>query len=124
MTIKALVGYDLMPGITPEEYDRWLWEVHVPDILANPYIDKIVFNTVVEPVRTTSGGAAPVEQAVKLYRVAEMHYRDWEHHRKYREWFDQHPIPEERGPKGRSDFKFYLVCTVEEATRGSSPSVV
>ncbi|MFN8535453.1 MAG: hypothetical protein U0556_18105 [Dehalococcoidia bacterium] len=117
MTVKALVGYDIMPGVTPEEYDRWLWEIHVPDILSNPYVEKIVFNTVFEPVTTTSGGAATVEQGVKLYRVAEMHYQDLDHYRKYRAWFDEHPIPAERGPAGRSDFKFYLICTVEEATR-------
>jgi hypothetical protein len=117
MTIKALVGYTLMPGMTPETYDRWLWDIHVPDILANPYIDKIVFNTVVEPVTTTSGGAASVGESMPLYRVAEMHYRDMDAYRNYRRWFDEHPIPPERGPQGRTDFKFYLICEVAEATR-------
>ena len=30
MTIKALVGYDVVAGLTREEYDRWVWDVHVP----------------------------------------------------------------------------------------------
>ncbi len=116
--IKTLVGYDIMPGLTPEEYDRWLWDIHVPDILANPYIEKVVFNTVIRPVTTTSGGADQVN-GMTLYRVAEMHYKDMDSYNKYHEWFAEHPIPVERGPKGRSDFKFYLLCTVEEATRES-----
>ena len=33
------------------------------------------------------------------------------------EWFDTNPIPAERGPAGRTDFKFYVLTEVAEATR-------
>jgi hypothetical protein len=115
--IKALVGYTLVEGMTPETYDKWLWEVHVPDLMQNPYIDRIVFNTVIEPVTQTSGNAASVGESLQLYRVAEMHYESMDAYRKYREWFNDHPIPVERGPQGRTDFKFYLICSVEEASK-------
>ncbi|MFT5223858.1 MAG: hypothetical protein ACI867_002185 [Glaciecola sp.] len=117
MSVKALVGYDLMPGITTEDYDQWLWETHVPDLLANPHLDKIVFNTVIERVDQTSGGATPTKQTMSLYRVAELHYADMAAVEAYRAWFEEHPIPAERGPGGRSDFRFYVLCTVQEATR-------
>ncbi|MCS7002086.1 MAG: EthD domain-containing protein, partial [Dehalococcoidia bacterium] len=115
--IKAMVGYTLMPGMTPETYDEWLWSVHVPDLLANPYLDKIVFNTVLEPVAQASGDTAPVGESLPLYRIAELHFASIEAYRQYRAWFADHPIPVERGPQGRTDFKFYLLCAVTEATR-------
>jgi hypothetical protein len=117
MTVKALVGYDVDPGLTREEYDRWLFEIHVPDLLANPYLDRIVLNTVVEQVTSTSGSVTTPTQAVGLYRVAELHFADLERYRHYRKWFDAHPIPPERSPAGRSDFKFYVLCRSEEITR-------
>lgn len=121
MTVKALVGYDVHPGLTREEYDRWLFEVHVPDLLSNPYLERIVFNTVVEEVPTTSGGATPTTQAVRLYRVAELHFADLAAYRRYREWFDARPIPPERGPAGRSAFAFYVLCESEEVSRDAPP---
>jgi hypothetical protein len=118
VTIKLLIGYEVQPGLTREEYDRWLYEVHVPDLLQNPHLDRIVFNTVVEQVRTTSDGVTPATQSMSLYRVAELHFADHEALERYRRWFDDHPIPPERGPGGRSDFRFYVVCEVEEVERG------
>lgn len=120
MTIKALVGYDVAAGLTREEYDRWLWDVHVPDLLANPYLDRIVFNTVVEPVSTTSGTTVPIEQRMSLYRVAELHFADRDALVRYRQWFADHPIPPERSPQGRSDFRFYVICESVEVTREGS----
>lgn len=117
MTVKALVGYDLVAGTTREDYDRWLFDIHVPDLLANPHLEHLVFNTVVEQVATTSGTASAPRQAVTLYRVAELHFADLEAYRRYREWFDDHPIPPERGPAGRSDFRFYVLCEATTVTR-------
>lgn len=117
MTIKALVGYDVEAGLTRAEYDRWLWEVHVPDLLANPHLDRIVFNTVVEEAETTSDGTTPAGQAFSLYRVAELHFADRAALARYRRWFEDNPIPPERGPAGRSAFRFYVVCSVEEVGR-------
>lgn len=115
--IKALVGYTLVPGVTPADYDRWLWDVHVPDLLANPHIEKIVFNTVIKPVSSASGGTMELPASMPLYRIAEMHFRDMAAYEEYRAWFAAHPLPPERGPAGRTDFKFYLLADVAEATR-------
>lgn len=117
MTIKALVGYDVQPGLSRDEYDAWLWEIHVPDLLANPHLDRIVFNTVVEVVPTTSGSTATVGRQMSLFRVAELHFADRSALERYREWFEEHPIPDDRGPAGRSDFRFYVICDVEVVTR-------
>lgn len=121
MTVKCLVGYTIVPGLTPEEYDRWLWDIHVPDLMANPHLDRIVFNTVVRPVSQTSGGTGEVARQLPLYRVAEMHYADMDAYQAYLDWFAAHPLPVDRGPAGRSDFQFYVLCTVEEASREAYP---
>jgi hypothetical protein len=118
--IKALVGYDVVAGLTREEYDRWLWDIHVPDLLANPHLDRIVFNTVIEPVSTASGTTVPIEQRMSLYRVAELYFADEQALAHYRQWFRDHPIPAERSPQGRSDFRFYVICESVEVTRDGS----
>jgi hypothetical protein len=115
--IKAMVGYTLVPGVTPAEYDDWLWKVHTPDLLANPYIDKIVYNTVLRPVESASGDTMRLPPSLPLYRIAEMHFRDLAAYEDYRNWFRDHPIPPGRGPAGRTDFKFYLLTEVAEASR-------
>jgi len=117
MTVKALIGYDVMPGMSHDDYDAWLWDVHVPDLLANPHLERLVFNTVQSSVATTSGGATAVDQRFALYRIAEMHFLDFDQYGRYRKWFEDHPIPPDRGPAGRSDFRFYVLCTVTEVDR-------
>lgn len=116
--IKALIGYTIVEGLTPEEYDRWIREVHTPDLLANPHLDRIVYNTVIRPVETASGDTAAVPPGVPLYRIAELHFRDMAAYEAYRAWFKDHPLPAERGPAGRTDFRFYVLADVVEATRG------
>ncbi len=111
MSVKTILGYEIQPGVTPEDYERWLFDVHAPDLLANPHLDRIVFNKVLRPVRQASGGSATVPEGLSFYRIAEMHYA------KYLEWFQDNPIPAERGPAGRTDFKFYLVTESTEVTR-------
>lgn len=115
--IKALIGYTIVEGVTPEEYDRWLREVHTPDLLANPFLDRIVYNTVIRPVETASGDTAPVPPSLPLYRIAELHFRDMAAYEAYRAWFNDHPLPKERGPAGRTDFRFYVLADVVEASR-------
>ncbi|SHG70388.1 hypothetical protein SAMN05443575_2588 [Jatrophihabitans endophyticus] len=107
--IKAILGYDLEPGVTAEEYERWLFEVHAPDLLANPHLDRIVFNRVLRPVTSASGGTADIPPGPTFYRIAEMHFAGEDAYRAYRAWFDDHPLPVERGPAGRTAFRFYLV---------------
>ena len=117
MSIKTILGYEIQPGVSAEEYEAWLFEVHAPDLMANPYLDHIVFNKVLRQVRQASGGSANVPAGYTFYRIAEMHYADEEAYAKYLEWFGDNPIPAERGPAGRTDFKFYLVTESTEVTR-------
>ena len=119
--IKTLIGYDIEPGVSVEEYDRWLREVHIPDLLANPHLTRLVFNTVIRPVTRTSGGAASIGDSLTFYRVAEMHFDDLAAYERYLAWFEEHPIPPERGPSGRTAFRFYLLADSFEASRDSSP---
>jgi hypothetical protein len=114
--IKTILGYDIEPGVSEEEYERWLFEVHAPDLLANPHLDRIVFNKVLRPINRTSGGAARLRENRTFYRIAEMHFADEAAYRRYLHWFDAHPIPAERGPGGRTAFRFYVLaeCTVVE----------
>lgn len=115
--IKTVLAYDIEPGVSEQEYEQWLFQVHVPDILANPHVDRLVFNKVLRPVRTTSDGSVDTAGGQSFYRVAEMHFRDEEAYAAYLAWFDGHPIPAERSPKGRTAFRFYLVTDSVEADR-------
>lgn len=108
--IKTILGYDIVEGVSAEEYERWLFEVHAPDLLANLHLDRIVFNKVLRPVSRTSGGAAKVGTAQTYYRIAEMHFADEAAYAAYLGWFDEHPIPVDRGPAGRTAFRFYVVA--------------
>jgi hypothetical protein len=117
MGVKAIVGYELVDGVTPEDYERWLREVHVPDLLANPHVDRLVFNRIEEQVTTLSGTAVPTGQDVELYRVGEIHFADLEAVQRYRDWFARNPLPAERTPERRVRVRFYVICTSEEVTR-------
>ena len=114
MSVKAILGYDILPGVSTEDYERWLFEVHAPDLLTNPHLDRIVFNKVLRPVTQASGGTATVPQGYSFYRIAELHYADEEAYNRYVEWFARHPLAPERGPGGRTDFKFYVIAESTE----------
>ena len=114
--IKTILGYDIEPGVSEEEYERWLFEVHAPDVLANPHVDRLVFNKVVRPVRETSG-RTPVGVDQSFYRIAEMHFADEAAYERYLRWFDEHPVPAERSPAGRTAFTFYVLATTDEVNR-------
>lgn len=114
--IKTVLGYDIEPGVTAEEYEQWLFEVHVPDILANPHIERVVFNLVLRDVTRSSDGSTPIEGQT-FYRVAEMHFADEAAYERYLAWFEDHPIPIERSPKGRTAFRFYVLTSVTEVDR-------
>lgn len=119
--IKTILGYQIEPGVTEEEYENWLFNVHVPDILANPYVDELVFNKVLRPVPATSGGTA-VTQDLSLYRIAEMHFADEEAYQNYVRWFEDHPVPADRSPAGRTAFRFYVVTSPTTVRREASAS--
>jgi uncharacterized protein (TIGR02118 family) len=102
--IKAILGYDIMPGLTVEEYEKWLREIHLPDLKRVPGLKKVVFNTVKGIVRGET----------TFYRIAELHYDSMETFKKAMKWREENPVSEERSPKGKTDFKFYVVCESEE----------
>ncbi len=117
MSIKTILGYEIADGVSQEEYEDWLFNVHAPDLLANPHLDRIVFNKVLRPVRQASGGSASIPDGYSFYRIAELHYANEEAYARYLTWFEENPIPAERGPAGRTEFKFYLVTDSTEVTR-------
>ncbi|GMQ85840.1 MAG: hypothetical protein BMS9Abin07_1408 [Acidimicrobiia bacterium] len=115
--VKAILGYDIEEGMSVAEYERWLWDVHYPDLLANPHLDRIVLNTVVRPVTTTSAGTPTASDTATFERIAELHFADHGAYENYLAWFEAHPIPVERSPVGRSTFHFYVLCDAVEASR-------
>lgn len=114
---KVVIGYRIAQGVSREDYERWLWEVHVPDLLANPYLERMVYDTVVETVQSSSGGLVELPEGPPLYRVAELHFADLDAYRRYRAWFEEHPLEPTRGPGGRTDFVFYVLAESVEVTR-------
>ncbi len=102
--VKAILGYDIEPGVSAAEYDRWLREVHLPDLSRVPGLRRVILNTVKSVVRG--------EQT--FYRVAELHYDTMADFEKAARWRRENPVPPERGPEGRTAFRFYVVCESEE----------
>jgi len=102
--VKAILGYDIMPGMTVVEYERWLKEIHIPDLSKVPGLKRIVLNTV----------KGIVKGDTTFYRIAELHYDNMESFEKAMKWREENPVSEERSPKGKTDFKFYVICESEE----------
>ena len=98
------MGYDIMPGISVEQYESWLKEIHLPDLSRIPGLRKVVFNTVKGIVRGETS----------FYRIAELHYDSMEAFEKAQEWRNLNPVSIERSPAGKTDFKFYVICETEE----------
>ncbi|MDI6763829.1 MAG: hypothetical protein QME83_12475 [Thermodesulfobacteriota bacterium] len=102
--VKAILGYDIAPGMTVDEYEKWLREIHLPDLKRIPGLRKVVLNTVKGIVRGDT----------VFYRIAELHYDNMENFEEAKRWREENPIPQERGPDGRTNFRFYVVCETEE----------
>ena len=102
--VKAILGYDIVPGMTVQQYEKWLREVHLPDLRKIPGLKKVVFNTVKGTVRGETS----------FYRIAELHYENMETFERAKAWRERHPVSRERRPDGKTDFKFYVVCETEE----------
>jgi hypothetical protein len=118
--IKAILGYNIADGVSVEEYDSWLWDVHYPDLLANPFIHHVELNTVIRPITTTSAGTATAETPLVFDRIAELHFVDHDTYGRYLDWFKDNPIPRERSPEGMSEFVFYVLTEVKKAERQPS----
>jgi len=115
--VKTILGYDIAEGVSVDDYGRWIWDVHVPDLLANPFLDRLVFNTVTRPITTTSAGTSTTEEPATSYRIAELHFADAAAYESYLGWFDEHPIPAEREPAGGTTFRFYALTDSVTAIR-------
>ena len=102
--VKAILGYDIMPGVSIETYEKWLKEIHIPDLAKVPGLRKMVFNTVNDIVQGETS----------FYRIVELHYDSMASFEKAMKWRKENPVSEERSPKGKTDFKFYVVCETEE----------
>ena len=109
MSIRTILGYDIVERVSEEEYERWLFDIHVPDILANPHVDRLSFHKVLGPVGRASDGSATADGQLTFYRIAEMEFADMEAYQAYLKWFEEHPVPSSRGPAGRTAFRFYLI---------------
>jgi len=121
--IKSVLAYDIEDGVGEDEYNDWLVDVHMPDLLANPFVDKLLFDTVLHPITATSGNASAIVNTLVPYRIAEIHFADMAAYENARAWFAEHPIPPERGPAGRTRFHFYVLTDVLEVGREDLGSV-
>ena len=90
--VKAILGHNIMPGLTIEEYEKWLWDIHIPDLRRIPGLKKIVFNT----VKGTIGGDTT------FYRIVELHYDSMKAFEKAKKWREENPVSEEQSTKGRT----------------------
>lgn len=115
--VKAILGYDIADGVSVHEYETWLADVHFPDLLANPHLDRLVTNTVLRPIVATSAGTSTMEEPTTFYRIVELHFADRAAYDRYLEWFQANPIPEERSPSGRTAFRFYVLTDSAVVTR-------
>jgi hypothetical protein len=106
--VKAILGYDIVPGITVAEYEKWLRDIHVPDLCRIPGLKKVVFNTI----------RGKVMGDTTFYRIAELHYDNMEAFERAKKWRQDHPVSDERSPKGKTDFRFYVICETEEIECG------
>jgi hypothetical protein len=102
--VKAILGYNIMPGMSIAEYEKWLREIHVPDLSKIPGLKKIVFNTVKGMVLGDK----------TFFRIAELHYDNMESFAKAKKWRLENPISRERSYEGKTDFEFYVICETEE----------
>jgi hypothetical protein len=107
--VKAILGYDIVEGVSVNDYESWLTEIHFPDLLSNPHLDRLVTNTVVRPITQTSAGTVATEQPTSFYRIVELHFADHDAYGRYLEWFVSNPIPVDRSPAGRTAFRFYVL---------------
>ena len=121
--IKTVIAYDIVDGVDEQEYNDWIVDVHAHDLLANPYIDRLLFDTVLRPIASSSGGASSITNDIVPYRVAEIHFADERAYERALAWFEDHPIPPERGPAGRTKFYFYVLTSVVSIDRENLASI-
>lgn len=114
--VRGVLAYDVCEPLTKEQYDEWLFDVHYHDLLANPYLKKIVLSTISEERKAKLSSGAEVD-GERFFRLAELHFDSYDDYNEYVKWFQQHVVPADRTPAGKSAFKFYLLADVEEIAR-------
>jgi len=116
--VRGLLAYNLESGVTIPEYDKWLFEQHYPDLFENPALKGITLHTVLPDKPTLSSGKkVDVDPATEFWRLAELHFDSLDDYRSYVSWFQQHSIPSQRSPTGRSAFRFYVLAGTQEIQR-------
>jgi hypothetical protein len=115
--VRALIGYDIVDGVSVADYEHWLAEVHYPDLLSNPYLDRLVTNDVIRPIPSTLAGTPSTDEREPFYRVVELHFADRDAYDQYLEWFELNPIDPSRGPEGRTDTRFCVLTESAVADR-------
>lgn len=93
---------ELLPGVEFADYEKWLKESHMTELLAIPGLRKLVFNDV----------KGVVAGNVRPFRIVEQHFDDMEAYKKSREWLEKNPISQSRGRF--TNFVFFVVCETEE----------
>lgn len=114
---KAILGYSIHPSLSQAEFEQWMFDTHVPDLLSNPHLDQVVLNTVTETVATASDGSPITQAGPPMYRIAELHFADEAAFRAYREWLTEQPLAPGRGSGGKADFQFYVLTESQTFTR-------
>jgi len=122
--VVGLLAYDVCKPLTEEQYDRWLFDEHYHDLMANPHLEKLVLHTVSKDKKAKLSSGATIENKVGFYRLCELHFRNQAAYDSYIEWFKTNVIPQERTPAGKSAFQFYHLSEFETISRGSSPAAL
>jgi len=122
--VVGLLAYDVCKPLTEEQYDRWLFDEHYHDLMANPHLEKLVLHTVSRDKKAKLSSGATIENKVGFYRLCELHFRNQAAYDSYIEWFKTNVIPQERTPAGKSAFQFYHLSEFETISRGSSPAAL
>jgi hypothetical protein len=104
---KSVLGYDIVSTMAVEDYERWLWDIHSPDLLLNPHLERIVFNTV----------TGTVDGDVTFFRISELHIKDESSHAAWAKWHNENPVSVDRSPVGKTAFRFYVVVSGDDVRR-------
>eukprot|EP00931_Biecheleriopsis_adriatica_P085842 TRINITY_DN60627_c0_g1_i1.p1 TRINITY_DN60627_c0_g1~~TRINITY_DN60627_c0_g1_i1.p1 ORF type:complete len:178 (+),score=35.13 TRINITY_DN60627_c0_g1_i1:85-618(+) len=116
--VRGLLSYNREAGVSVEEYNKWLYEEHYHDLLANPSLRGITLHEVLDAKpKLSSGKEVEPDPAMKFWRLAELQFDSLEDYWHYVEWFQNRQIPLARTPAGRSAFKFYVLGSTEEIRR-------
>jgi len=122
--VVGLLAYNVCQPLTEAEYDKWLFDIHYHDLMANPHLEKIVLHTVSKDKKAHLSSGSAVKNEFEFFRLAELHFQDYAAYSEYTKWFQANAIPPPRTPAGKSAFKFYLLSEGESILRPALASQV